>query len=66
MSIRLIAKDLYHLIREVEALEKEIASAPAHRQEALRDRFRRLKAERDRVRQMLEGSKDTPAAPRPK
>ncbi|MEW5908435.1 MAG: hypothetical protein AB1659_01390 [Thermodesulfobacteriota bacterium] len=65
MSIRLIAKDLYRLIREVESLEKEIETAPSHKQEALKDRLRRLKAERDHIRRMLEGSKDTPVIPKP-
>ena len=58
MSIRLLAKDLYRLIKEVGQLEKQIDNEPVEKQEDLKDRLRKLKAERDRVRYMLEGKKD--------
>ena len=58
MSVRLIAQDLYRIIREVEKLEKEILAAPVHNQEILKDRLRKAKAERDLMRRSLEGSKD--------
>ena len=58
MSLRLIAQDLYRIIREVEKLEEELLAAPAHNQEMLRDRLRKAKAERDLMRRSLEGSKD--------
>ena len=60
MSIRMIAKEHYRLHQEVEKLEAEIKSAPFHEKEALRDRLRRLKAERDRMRKILEGEKAPP------
>ena len=60
MSIRLIAKEYYHLQQEVEKLEAEIKSAPLYEREALRDRLRRLKAERERMRKILEGEKAPP------
>ncbi len=59
MSIRLIAKDLYQLIREVEQLEKEIETAPFEKREKMEDRLRKLKSERNRMRQILDGSKDS-------
>ena len=60
MSIRLIARDLYRLIREVSELEKQIDDAPLDRQEALTDELRKVKAERDHLRQVLDGSKESP------
>jgi hypothetical protein len=58
MSIRLIARDLYRLLKEVERLENEVRNSPAAKQTALLDRLRKLRAERDRLRNALEGSKD--------
>jgi hypothetical protein len=58
MSVRLIAQDLYRIIREVEKLEKELLAAPAQNQEILKDRLRKAIAERDLMRRSLEGSKD--------
>jgi hypothetical protein len=60
MSIRLIAKDLYRLIREVSELEKQIDDAPPERQEALTDELRIVKGERDHLRRVLDGSKESP------
>jgi len=58
MSVRLIAQDLYRIIREVEKLEKELLTAPAQDHEILKDRLRKAIAERDLMRRSLEGSKD--------
>lgn len=58
MSIRLIAKDLYRLHREVARWERELAAAPSDRREAIEDRLRRARAERDRLRAILDGQKD--------
>jgi hypothetical protein len=58
MSIRMIAIDLYRLMRNVSAIEKELANAPLKRRDALRDKLRRAKAERDQVRRILDGQKD--------
>jgi len=63
MSIRLIAKDLYRLVREVEKLEKALAAAPVERQEAIATALRRAKAERDHLRRVLDGQKDHPSPP---
>lgn len=58
MSIRLIARELYRLQQEVAALEKEMARAPTGQIEALSDQLRKKRAERDRMRRALDGSKD--------
>ena len=60
MSISLIARDLYRLIREVSELEKQIDDALLERQEALTDELRKAKVERDRLRRALDGSKESP------
>jgi hypothetical protein len=64
MSIRLLAKDLYRLQQEVDKLEKELAEAPFDQQEKLQERLRSARAERDRLRRVLDGQKDSPAKPR--
>ena len=58
MSIRLIAKELYRLQQEVERLEKELSRAPAETFEAISDQLRKTRAERDRMRRALDGSKE--------
>ena len=63
MSIRLIAQDLYRLQQEVDKIEKQIKNAPYQQQEKLKDQLRMIKAERDRIRRMLDGSKDSPTYP---
>jgi hypothetical protein len=60
MSIRLIARDLYRLIRKVSDLEKQIDDAPMERQEAMTDELRKAKVERDRLQRVLDGSKESP------
>jgi len=60
MSIRLIARDLYRLIRKVSELEKQIDDAPMERQEAMTDELRKAKVERDRLQRALDGSKESP------
>jgi hypothetical protein len=59
MSIRLLAKDLYRLQQEVEKLESELSAAPADRHEALLESLRRARAERNRLRRLLDGQKDS-------
>ena len=60
MSIRMIAKELYQLQQEVEELEASIESAPSHERELIRERLRIARAERDRMRKILDGEKETP------
>lgn len=57
MSIRLIAMELYRLIKDVEILGKKIEKAPFEKKEALIAQLRKIKAERDRMRRMLDGEK---------
>lgn len=57
MSIRLIAQDLYRFVREIEKIEKQIMNEKSfEEQERLRDRLRKVRAERNRLRNMLDGA----------
>jgi hypothetical protein len=58
MSIRLIAKDLYLLKKEVERLEKQVKSEPFEKLEKLEAQLRKVKAERDRMQAILNGAKE--------
>jgi hypothetical protein len=55
MSIRLIAKDLYHFQKEVEKIEKQIENASYEKRVEMKDQLRKARAERDRIRRMLNG-----------
>jgi hypothetical protein len=66
MSIRMIAKELYRLEQEVRKLEEESQSAPIEDREALKDRLRRVKAERNRMRRTLDGAKEPPPFRQPR
>lgn len=57
MSIRLIAKELYRAQKEVERLEAELAAAPYEKQDAIKDKLRKAKAEWQQIRRMLDGEK---------
>lgn len=60
MSIRLIAVELYNIMKEVEALEIRIQELPPEDRtgrEALGQALRRAKAEQERIRKILEGAK---------
>jgi len=57
MSIRLIAKELYRLHQAVEQLEKQIRNAPPENRPDLQEQLRKVRAERDRMKNALEGSK---------
>jgi hypothetical protein len=58
MTIRLIAKELYALRREVEELEKRLESASSENKDRLEEQLRRVRAERDRMKRLIEGHKD--------
>ena len=58
MPIRMIAKELYEAIKAVEKIEKQIAKAPMEKHEDLKDQLRKAKAERNRIRNILEGKKE--------
>jgi len=59
MSIRLIALDLYRVIKEVEKLENEMENTPFEKREALATKLRKARAEERRIRAMLEVKKRT-------
>lgn len=61
MSIRLIAQALYQLEKEVERLEKRLTAAPAGTKDDLEEALRKTRAERNRMRRILEGSKEPPS-----
>ena len=58
MSIRMIARDLYRLQKEVETLERQMESVPYERRSEMENQLRKLRAERDRMRNVLEGTKE--------
>jgi hypothetical protein len=58
MPIRMIAKELYRLVQEVEKLERRIESASFEAQKELKDQLRKVKAERDHMRKILDGKKE--------
>ncbi len=58
MPIRMIAQELYRVLQEVERLEKDLKNAPFEKQATVKDRLRKAKAERDRLRAILEGKKE--------
>jgi hypothetical protein len=66
MSIRLIALELYRLEKEVSAIEKELTSAKGKNRDELKDRLRKVRAERNEVKKMLEGAKEEPKYCRPR
>jgi len=53
----MIAKELYEAIKVVEEIEKQIENAPFEKQQALKNKLRKAKAERNRIRNILEGKK---------
>ncbi len=57
MSIRLIAKDLYQAVKEVEKLEQQLAKAPFEKRAILENLLRKAKAEERQIRNMLEAKK---------
>ncbi len=65
MSIKMIAKDLYRAQKEVEALEKELATCPPENREELEQKLARARAEYQRLREALEGAKTPPKYKKP-
>ena len=58
MPIRMIAQELYRSLQEVARLEKAFKNAPFEKQADIRNLLRKAKAERDRLRAILEGKKE--------
>jgi hypothetical protein len=64
MSIRLLAKDLYRVQQQVGRLERALQEAPVAQQADLEDKLRQARAERERLRRIMEGQKDEPVGRR--
>lgn len=58
MPIREIAKELYRLQQQVEKLQKAFESAPRAKQADIEHQLRKVKAERERLRRILDGRLD--------
>ena len=61
MSIRMIAKELYLLQQEVDKIEKQIQESPKSKRPELEEMLRKAKAERNRMKNILEGQKSNAA-----
>jgi hypothetical protein len=61
----MIAKDLYHLRQQVEMLEKQLENAPPEIREELEERLRKVRAERNRMKRVLDGTKESPVYRKP-
>ncbi len=65
MSLQLIARDLYRVLKEVEKLEKELENAPQARREVLENSLRKVRAEERTLRNMIEAKKEPkPGSPK--
>jgi cell division protein FtsL len=60
MSIRMLAIELYRVMREIEELERKIKESAlnAPEREKLWGQLQEARKERDRIRAMLEGAKE--------
>lgn len=58
MSIRELARELYRLQREVDALERKLNGTLGEGEDALKARLRKARAERDRMQRILDGRLD--------
>jgi hypothetical protein len=65
MSIRLIAQELYRLYREIETLEEKITRAAYRDQVQLKDQLRKVRAEYQRMRKIMDGQKEKRNDPEP-
>jgi hypothetical protein len=54
----MIAKEFYALQREVDRMERALQSATPEKREGLEEQLRKVRAERDRMKAMLEGNKE--------
>ena len=65
MSIRDIARELYKLEREVEQLQARLKTLSGEKREETEEQLRKARAERDRVRRILDGQKESPPYKKP-
>lgn len=64
--IKMIARELYSLQKELERLEERMKKVPHEQREGMEQRLRKVRAERDRMRKVLEGNKEPPAYRKPR
>lgn len=55
MSIRLLARELYRLQKEVEKLEEKLLAASTEQRAGIEEELRKTRAEKNRVRRALDG-----------
>ena len=55
MSIKLLARDLYRLQKEVERLEQHLATAHMEERSRIEETLRKVRAEMGQVRRALDG-----------
>lgn len=58
MSIQMLAQELYRLLQKVDKIEKQFKNAPPEKKEEIKDKLRKIKAERHRIRAALDGRID--------
>ena len=58
MSLRLIARDLYHLQQEVDRLQKDLDQSDAGGREEIKRRLAQKSGERDQMKKILDGRLD--------
>jgi len=66
MSIRMIARDLYRLHQEVEELEDRLRNSPIEQRGELREQLRKVRADQNRMRKILDGNKELPPYRKPR
>ena len=66
MSIQMIARDLYRLHQEVEKLEDQLENTPLMERDEIKEKLRKLRVERDKMRRILDGTKDPPPYRQPR
>ena len=59
MSIRMLARELYQALGEVQRLERELETAPVDKRMAIELALRRARAHHERLRRALEGKKNS-------
>ena len=59
MSIRMVAVELYRVMRQIEELEKKLEGLKAGSQEGIKtaNELREARIRKDRLRKMIEGAK---------
>jgi hypothetical protein len=62
----MIAKEFYMLQQEADSLERDLKSASPEKKEELEEQLRKARAERDRMRRLLEGNKEPSPYRKPK